>query len=453
MVRIRAISLERLFGFASKLVFVLSLSLFLTHSCFPLELNNPNDPGSRSFVELQVIDCILKNPACSAGSTGSGSGTNAAMAPTFSYSGSPYTFTQNLLISTITPLVTGTITTCSSNPSLPSGLVLANETCAISGTPTAYQSATAYDITASNTIGSSKATINITISAAAYSIGGTLTGLTSTGLVLQNNAGNDLTVSSGASTFTFSAAIASGANYAVTVLTQPTGLYCSITNGTGTANANVTSIALACVFAIKRNWGTFVDNNDGTIKLMGDAGTFGGQTYTAQTLTWMKCSHGQVWNSATNDCTGTGSGPTYGAVLAPYCSIADESCNDVGTKLLNGTGTSAAWSACESLNTANAGAGTNGKTDWRVPTKNELKLLIACTNTTIISNDSGSCTGGSPNPSVNSFFPNTVNNAYWSALTYVGNTNLAWYVQFNTGASVSYNAKSNGFYIRCVSGP
>ncbi|WP_167883662.1 DUF1566 domain-containing protein [Leptospira ognonensis] len=446
-----AIASARLLGFATRRGLALPLSLFLVYSCAPLNLENSNDPGSRTNLYLQAINCILKNPYCSAGRAG-GSGTNAEIAPTFRYAGSPYTFTLNLPISTITPDVTGTITTCSSNPSLPSGLVLGNENCVISGTPTVNQSPTSYEIKASNAIGNSKETINITVSQTTYTIGGTLTGLTAPGLVLQNNSGDDLAVSSGASTFTFSSSIASGANYSVTVQTQPPGLYCSITNGNGTANANITSIALACVFAITRNWGTFVDNNDGTVKLMGNAGTFGGQVYTAETLTWMKCIHGQVWNSGTNDCTGTGSGPTYGAITTPYCSIADESCNDVGTKLLNGTGTSGAWSACESLNTANAGAGTNGKTNWRVPTKNEFKLLIACTNTTVISNDLGTCPGGSPNPAINSFFPNTISSTYWSALTYVGNTNLAWYVQFTTGAQVSYNTKSNGLYVRCVSG-
>jgi hypothetical protein len=59
-----------------------------------------------------------------------------------------------------------------------------------------------------------------------FSIGGTITGLTASGLVLQNNGADDLTVASGATTFTFATKV-SGA-YTVTVKTQPTGLVCTV---------------------------------------------------------------------------------------------------------------------------------------------------------------------------------------------------------------------------------
>ncbi|MBK7057027.1 MAG: hypothetical protein IPH52_18640 [Leptospiraceae bacterium] len=121
--------------------------------------------------------------------------------------------------------------------------------------------------------------------------------------------------------------------------TQPTGLTCSVASGTGTATANVTTVTLACSVPITRNWGVFTDNNNGTIQLAVTAKTWGGQTYTAQTLTWMKCSHGQAWKSSTNDCTGTGTATAYGATGVQYCNIADQSCNDAVTDLLNGTGT------------------------------------------------------------------------------------------------------------------
>ncbi len=84
-----------------------------------------------------------------------------------------------------------------------------------------------------------------TATATTYTIGGTITGLSATGLVLQNNAGDDLTVASGATSFTFATKV-TGA-YAVTVKTQPTGITCTVSNGTGTATANVTNISIACV--------------------------------------------------------------------------------------------------------------------------------------------------------------------------------------------------------------
>jgi hypothetical protein len=77
-----------------------------------------------------------------------------------------------------------------------------------------------------------------------YTIGGTVSGLVGS-VVLQNNAGNNLTVSA-AGAFTFSAMLSSGAAYAVTVLTQPATQTCTITNGSGAANANVTTVQVAC---------------------------------------------------------------------------------------------------------------------------------------------------------------------------------------------------------------
>ena len=84
-----------------------------------------------------------------------------------------------------------------------------------------------------------------------YTIGGTVTGLTGTGLVLQNNAGGDLSVSA-AGAFTFATRLATGAAYAVTVKTQPSSPMqnCVVTTGSGTvATSNVTNVAVACTTA------------------------------------------------------------------------------------------------------------------------------------------------------------------------------------------------------------
>ena len=78
-----------------------------------------------------------------------------------------------------------------------------------------------------------------------YTIGGTVSGLTGTGLVVQDNGGNNLSVSANGA-FTFSNAVASGATYSVSVLTQPTAQSCTVTNGSGTASANVTSVQVTC---------------------------------------------------------------------------------------------------------------------------------------------------------------------------------------------------------------
>jgi subtilisin family serine protease len=79
-------------------------------------------------------------------------------------------------------------------------------------------------------------------------IGGAVSGLSGTGLVLRNNGGSDLAIG-GNGEFTFSTPILSGATYAVTVLTQPTGPVqtCSVTSGSGTVGAGkVTNVGVNC---------------------------------------------------------------------------------------------------------------------------------------------------------------------------------------------------------------
>jgi hypothetical protein len=82
-----------------------------------------------------------------------------------------------------------------------------------------------------------------------YTVGGMVSGLAGTGLVLQNNAGGDLAVSAGGS-FVFASQTAAGGAYAVTVKTQPSSPWqtCTAADATGTvANADVTNIAVTCV--------------------------------------------------------------------------------------------------------------------------------------------------------------------------------------------------------------
>lgn len=79
-----------------------------------------------------------------------------------------------------------------------------------------------------------------------YSIGGAVSGLTGTGLVLQDNGGDNLTVNNNGA-FTFATKVNSGGAYAVTVATQPSGQTCTVASGSGTATANVTNVAVSCV--------------------------------------------------------------------------------------------------------------------------------------------------------------------------------------------------------------
>lgn len=80
-----------------------------------------------------------------------------------------------------------------------------------------------------------------------YSVGGTVSGLTASGLVLQNNGVDDLPVAADGP-FTFATELEDAAPYAVTVSVQPTGQTCSVTDGGGViAAADVTNVAVTCV--------------------------------------------------------------------------------------------------------------------------------------------------------------------------------------------------------------
>lgn len=80
----------------------------------------------------------------------------------------------------------------------------------------------------------------------AHSVGGIITGLIASGLVLANGI-DTVSPAVGASTFVFSTKVAVGASYAVTANTQPTGHQCHVTNGTGVmASADVTNVLVSC---------------------------------------------------------------------------------------------------------------------------------------------------------------------------------------------------------------
>src|SRR5450759_1368551 len=88
-----------------------------------------------------------------------------------------------------------------------------------------------------------------------YTIGGTVTGLASspgplsTPLILQNNGGDNLTISA-IGAFTFATAVTStsttSATYNVTIRTQPFPQTCTVTGGRGIASSNVTSVVVSC---------------------------------------------------------------------------------------------------------------------------------------------------------------------------------------------------------------
>jgi len=94
--------------------------------------------------------------------------------------------------------------------------------------------------------------IKVTCVATSFKLGGTITGLTGSGLEIVNGS-NDLTIAAQTDptktdSWVFSTKVAENSHYGVTILNQPTGQTCTIANALGTMPAadNLTAIAITC---------------------------------------------------------------------------------------------------------------------------------------------------------------------------------------------------------------
>jgi hypothetical protein len=90
--------------------------------------------------------------------------------------------------------------------------------------------------------------VQVTCSLGTISIGGSVSGYSGgTGFVLQNNGTDPLTITKNG-TFTFPTLVPVNGAYKVTVSAQPSGpnQTCTVSNGTGTATANVTTVSVLC---------------------------------------------------------------------------------------------------------------------------------------------------------------------------------------------------------------
>ncbi len=101
-----------------------------------------------------------------------------------------------------------------------------------------------------------------------YSIGGTVSGLSGSGLVLEDNSSDDLPVTANG-VFTFATKISAGGTYIVTVKTQPSNPIqtCSVTNNTGAASANVSNVAITCSTTTFTIGGTLSGLTNGSVVL------------------------------------------------------------------------------------------------------------------------------------------------------------------------------------------
>jgi hypothetical protein len=123
--------------------------------------------------------------------------------------------------------------------------------------------------------GSGTATANVTNVAVtcllSYSVGGTVTGLVGSGLVLENSSDSELlkvTAGSGNQAFAFANLVPTGTAYTVSISTQPSnpGQTCVVSPSTasGTATSNVTSVVITCP-AVTYSIGGTVVGLDGVV--------------------------------------------------------------------------------------------------------------------------------------------------------------------------------------------
>ena len=97
-----------------------------------------------------------------------------------------------------------------------------------------------------------------------------------------------------------------------------------------------------------------------------------------------------------------------------------------------------------------------GNSDWRLPTYEELKGLVVCSDSkynTLAEGEHGYiCTNSNSvtQPTINAtYFPNTVSRLFWSSSPYASSSDYAWYVGFDGGYS-GYDYKDYGYFVRLV---
>ena len=103
-----------------------------------------------------------------------------------------------------------------------------------------------------------------------YTVGGTISGLTVSSVVLANGTAT-VTVSAGATTWVFPSSFAAGSSYSVTVQTQPAGELCEVTSGgSGMDTGDVGNVTVVCGFG-QWTW----EGGSNTVNASGVYGTQG----------------------------------------------------------------------------------------------------------------------------------------------------------------------------------
>ncbi len=129
-----------------------------------------------------------------------------------------------------------------------------------------------------------------------FTVGVTVSGLTSGTLVLQNNGAETLIFTSNSSS-QFATGLASGLRYAVSVLTQPSGHNCTVTNGSGEiARTDVTGVVVSCRLEYAWTWmsGSNAVNASGVYGTQGVASASNVPGARSGAISWIDNS-GNLW--------------------------------------------------------------------------------------------------------------------------------------------------------------
>jgi hypothetical protein len=111
----------------------------------------------------------------------------------------------------------------------------------------------------SGTVGGADVAVTVTCSSQSYTVGGTVNGLSGSGLVVQDNMGPNLAITENGGnpvSFTFPDHVADGGTYSVTVSSSAQGASCQVTSGgSGTIHsANVTDVVVTCTTGVVQRW-------------------------------------------------------------------------------------------------------------------------------------------------------------------------------------------------------
>ncbi|MFI4869912.1 MAG: lactonase family protein, partial [Steroidobacterales bacterium] len=141
-------------------------------------------------------------------------------------------------------------------------------------------------------------------------MGGTVSGLTGTNVVLQTNGANTVSITANG-TYTF-ATLPSGSAYAVTIMTQPSNpaQTCTVTNGSGTLSANVTNVSISCVTNLVTVGGTISGPLTGTGLVVTDSVSGATATVAANATTFSLSPMVNSGSSYNISVTAQPSGPT-----------------------------------------------------------------------------------------------------------------------------------------------